>query len=349
MILIANWEGTDSQIISVLHSVEITTQIMLRSFRGVQFTTLPSRSKLKLTCFCFLFFKDKSWLHSIPAKDIFVLAQRQKHTTLTVFFFLDRCTVNTMTRKITCSTIVSRGTLLTMVPPQRRSKRVRMFVSLKETQCFFDHDKVSPWCWTKKEQRTWIKQTNLHKTDLLPTGRPLRRATLRMRFRFYSFAPIFQCRQKQKRLILLLFQTTNFSGLYELQLPFHSPIADRVWKDVIRLLTLQGYNDDTIFKTCQALTIRPADWLNDEMSNRVQVWRYSLLYHLLFQTTLRQVLNWQRLYIEKSLHLSFTWHQRWKIFQVLWVQRSEKAFRQEDAACAEKISRAPMTTFLPPD
>lgn len=181
-----------------------------------------------------------------------------------------------------------------------------MFVSLNETQCFFDHDKVSPWCWTKKEQRTWIKQTNLHKTDLLPTGRPLRRATLRMRFRFYSFAPIFQCRQKQKRLILLLFQTTNFSGLYELQLPllskfglffvlhqlsFHSPIADRVWKDVIRLLTLQGYNDDTIFKTCQALTIRPADWLNDEMSNRVQVWRYSLLYHLLFQTTFRQVLN----------------------------------------------------------
>lgn len=87
MILIANWEGTDYQIISVLHSVETTTQIMLRSFRGVQFTTLPSRSTLKLTCFCFLFFKDKSWLHSIPAKDIFVLAQRQKHRTLTVFFF----------------------------------------------------------------------------------------------------------------------------------------------------------------------------------------------------------------------------------------------------------------------
>ena len=57
MILIANWEGTDCQIISVLHSVEIKTQIMLCSFRGVQFTTLPSRSKLKLTCFCFFIFQ----------------------------------------------------------------------------------------------------------------------------------------------------------------------------------------------------------------------------------------------------------------------------------------------------
>ena len=117
----------------------------------------------------------------------------------------------------------------------------------------------------------------MHKTDLLPTGRPLCRAPLRMRFRFYSFAPIFQCRQKQKRLILLLFQTTNFSGLYELQLPllskfglffvlhhlsFHSPIADRVWKDVVRLLTLQCYNDDTILKTCQTLTTRPGAYFS---------------------------------------------------------------------------------------
>ena len=152
-----------------------------------------------------------------------------------------------------------------------------MFVSLKETQCFFDHDKVSPWCWTKKQHKTWIKQTNLHKTDLLPTGRPLCRVPLRMRFRFYSFAPIFQCRQKQKRLILLLFQTTNFSGLYELQLPllskfglffvlhhlsFHSQIADRVWKDVIKtayaaMLQRRHYFED------MSDTNNEASWLTE--------------------------------------------------------------------------------------
>ena len=45
-------------------------------------------------------------------------------------------------------------------------------------------------------------------------------------------------------------------------LSFHSPIADRVRKDVIRLLTLQCHNDDTILKTCQTLTIRPGAYFS---------------------------------------------------------------------------------------
>lgn len=79
MILIANWERTDCQIISVLHSVEITTQIMLCSFRGVQFTALPSRSKLKLTCFCFFYFSKTKAGYIRFLQKIFLFLRRDKN------------------------------------------------------------------------------------------------------------------------------------------------------------------------------------------------------------------------------------------------------------------------------
>lgn len=104
MILIANWEGTDCQIISVLHSVEIKTQIMLFSFRGVQFTTLQSRSKLKLTCFCFFIFQRQKLATFDSCKKYFCSCAETKTYNPDSLFFLDRCTVNTVTRKIRCST-----------------------------------------------------------------------------------------------------------------------------------------------------------------------------------------------------------------------------------------------------
>lgn len=195
--------------------------------------------------------------------------QKQKHCTKTdnpdsPFFFSKHC--GTLSRSMYCKHHDKKNQ---MFHPKQDPIGFECLYLSEERNVSLTSTKLALGAEQMKEHKTWVKQTNLSKTDLLPTGRNLCRATLCTRLRFYSFAIIFHCRKKQKRLILQLFQTSNFNGLYDLQLPllskfevffalhlplFHSPIIERVRKVVIKLLTLQCYNDDTILQTCHTLT-----------------------------------------------------------------------------------------------